>query len=104
MPSFHSLNCSTARKIKIVFGPNLTKLGSHPRNKKAGPSFLTESIRTFTALSWCWCAFIILVLITSAGEQIVVATKPANKEAVKCVVFLTGSKLKLVTREFLKTS
>lgn len=81
----------------IVFGPSLMKLGNQPRNRKSIPSFWTAFIMPVTALSWCLWAFMILVLMTSAGEHIVVATKLAIKLAPKCVFLCDGSMFILVT-------
>lgn len=83
-------NCSAVRNIIIVLGPNLMKLGSHPLKRNSGPSRLTEFTIPVHAVSWCLCAFMTLVLITSAGEQIVVAIKLAIRLAVKWVFLLDG--------------
>lgn len=78
------LCCSRKRNVRIVWGPTRMKLGTQPLNIQRMPSCLVISV---TRLTMLWCAFELItrVLITSTGEQIVVATKPAKKEAVKCV-------------------
>jgi hypothetical protein len=48
-------------------------------NKNLGPSFFKLSIKSFTGPSFP-LAFITLLLTTSAGAQIVVATVPDNAE------------------------
>ena len=66
------------------------KLGTHPRNIHAKPSARNVSVRKeITPL--LPCALMMRVLKTSTGEQIVVATNPAQKEAVKCVVRLSSN-------------
>lgn len=66
------------------------KLGTHPLNIQPSPSALYASPSNLTMLffSVAW-ADIIRVFMTSTGEQIVVATKPAAKLAEKCVVKLS---------------
>ena len=66
------------------------KLGTHPRNIQLKPSARKVSDKKETT-PFLSCALITRVLKTSTGEQIVVATKPAQKEAVKCVVRLSSS-------------
>src|SRR5690348_3611560 len=66
------------------------KLGTQPLNIQRNPSALIVSVTVFTspALSLELMTF---VLMTSTGEQIVVATNPARNDAVKCVVRLSCS-------------
>ena len=85
------LNCSRNTNIQIVFGVNRTahqhrfvqwpnevdslQAGNHPLNRNLGPSFFKLSMINLTGPSFP-LAFITLLLTTSAGAQIVVATVP----------------------------
>lgn len=82
-----------AKKINIVNGSSLIKLGNQPLNINDGPSVRNAVINIsmedlFSAL----LAFMIRVSMTSVGEQTVVATNPANNEAENYVGFITRSK------------
>lgn len=85
--------------MQIVFGVNRTghklspsdirpqlmdslQAGSQPLNKNLGPSFFRLSINSFTGPSFP-LAFITLLLTTSAGAHIVVATVPESAEETK---------------------
>ena len=66
----------------MVCGPKRMNLGTHPLNTHPRPSFLYILASKLTKPSFSF-ALITLVLITSTGLQMVVATKPAKKLAVK---------------------
>jgi hypothetical protein len=82
------LCCSRKTNVKMVCGPSLMNDGTQPLNIQINPSFCVVCLRSVTMLV-CSVALMTLVLTTSTGEQIVVATKPAMREAVKCVVRLS---------------
>ena len=85
-----------------MWGPSRMKLGTQPLNIHLNPSvrYISASKRGNPLLSE---ALMTLVLITSTGEQMVVATKPARNEAVKCVVRLSSNDV-CVKRARLKPS
>lgn len=99
MPTLCFLSCSIAKKINIVNGPNLAKLGNQPLNINDGPSVRKAVVNIFIAdLVSLPLEFMIRVLMTSAGEQIVVATNPASRDAEKCVELWDGLNWNSVTR------
>ncbi len=64
------------------------KLGTHPLKIQKNPSLLAASFSVSTIPNFS-PADMIRVLITSTGEQTVVATKPAARDDVKCVTRLS---------------
>lgn len=69
-----------------TYGPNLKKLGTHPRNIHRIPSLAYTSLNTpTTPCAVPSVADITLVLTTSIGLVTVAATTPAKKLAAKCV-------------------
>lgn len=107
LPFFHFryafLCCSRNIKVAIVWGPNLTKLGTQPLKHQVKPSVLKISATKPTTLLFSFM-LITRVLITSTGEQIVVATKPLSRLAEKCVVMLSSLMEAYVSRRRLKVS
>lgn len=82
------LCCSKATNVTIVCGPSLMKLGTHPLNIHSHPScaVVREIKVRMPTLS---VALMMRVFTTSTGDAILVATKPAMIDAVKCVVRLS---------------
>jgi hypothetical protein len=69
---YHQSLTTTTRRDSL-------QAGNHPFNKNLGPSFFRLSINNFTGPSFP-LAFMTLLLTTSAGAQIVVATVPESAE------------------------
>lgn len=74
----HFLNCSKTTKVRIVWGPRRINAGVQPLKNEAMPSDLY--ICVMIEIDDIWrsdaLAVMIRVLITSTGEQTVVATRP----------------------------
>lgn len=81
---YSDLCCSKSRRVAAVCGPSRAKLGTHPLNTQRMPSELVNcfAIPSIEVLPpW----LMVLVLITSIGLQMVVAIKPARRDAKSCV-------------------
>lgn len=84
-------NCSSVMKINMVVGWRRVQAGTHPRNINIAPSFLNEFLMTcMVDLESAPDALMMRLLRTSAGEQTVVATVPAAKDAVVCRPMLSS--------------
>ena len=89
----YSFLCSSKnKKVAIVCGPKRTNAGTHPLNIHDTPSlrYISRNRCINPPLLSEGDALMTLVLITSTGLHTVVATKPADIEAVKCVERLSG--------------
>jgi len=75
------LSCSKNTNNKTVLGPSRMNAGVQPLKRTLGPSSRMEVVRTCRREASDE-EDMIRVRMTSAGEQTVVATVPANKLAV----------------------
>ena len=99
---YNFLCCSKKIIVHIVCGPNRMKLGTQPLKHHNQPSVFC-AFASISSKGILPPALITRVLMTSTGEQIVVATNPAHNEDTKCV-YMLSLKWKLATNMFLKMS
>ena len=71
-----SLNCSRKIKVKMVWGPSLTKAGMKPLKKACGPCLAVNPIKPMAPLNSPGLAFMARVFNTSKGCVNMVAMVP----------------------------